>query len=205
CRMLGLRLTALNANAENIWSDQSTDNSNVFEQNTIKYGNNCVLYSGTDTIHESGTVFMQNNFDSSYSSLVSINYNDSIMFLDNHFGNQVFYTASNYSLQINEGNGSHKVNANKFMDPNSDYSIHLLNCAAAPTDKSVMANNYFYKPNGKAMHLENVTQAKAVFNTVHIYGSQTTNAGLNIVTGSSAGIEILNNLFALNGGDAIFV
>src|SRR5690606_6804069 len=120
CRMLGLRLTALNANAENIWSDQSTDNSNVFEQNTIKYGNNCVLYSGTDTIHESGTVFMQNNFDSSYSSLVSINYNDSIMFLDNHFGNQVFYTASNYSLQINEGNGSHKVNANKFMDPNSD-------------------------------------------------------------------------------------
>lgn len=204
CQMMGLRLTAANANAQNIWSDLGEDHNNRFENNLVKFGNNCVLYTGYDTARENGTVFIGNTFDSSYSSLVSVSFNDGIRFENNLFKNQIFATAGNSSLILSNCDSGNLINANYFYDNNSETSINLIECQANATNPAVVSNNFMAKPNGYSIYMNNSSYQRALFNSIHLYGNQSSNSGIYIATGTSSNIDVYNNNILNISGTALY-
>jgi hypothetical protein len=205
CQMKGLKLTAANVSAQNIWSDLGEDNNNRFENNLVKYGNNCVLYTGYDTAREQGTVFIGNTFDSSYSSLVSVSYNDGIRFENNTFKNQIFATSGNSSLILNNCDSGNIINANYFYDNNSETSINLIECQANSSNPAVISNNFLSKPNGYSIYLNNSSYQSVLFNSIHLYGNQSSNSGVYIALGTASNIDILNNNILNVSGYTLYI
>lgn len=205
CRMLGLKLTAQNTSAVNIWSDQGKDEYNSFINNTIKYGHSCVDYTGADTAREKGTVFSGNWIDSSYTSLVKLSYNNDVVFEKNTLGRQSSALSGNFSLMLNDCDGTLGVNANKFIDGATETSLSLLNCLASSNSKSLISNNFIPKTNGKGINIEASEYIDIAHNTLYLSGNSANNIGINLVSSASSNISLLNNIVMTENGLTVSV
>lgn len=205
CRMLGLKVTGGNVNAVNIWSDQGRDEYNTFENNTVRFGQVCVDYTGADTARENGTVFRGNTFDSSYTSLVKVSFNNGIKFENNTFMRQYSAVAGNFSLNLNDCDGEIGVTANKFFDGSAETSLSLLNCAASSSNPGIIANNFFAKGNGKSINIDLCDYQNFAHNSIYHFGLNTTNIGINSALSSSSNLTFVNNNIVMDAGQVIFI
>ncbi len=205
CAMRGLKLVTANTTAYNIWSDQGQDDYNEIVNCNIKFGQNGILYTGTTTTHETGTVIKGNVFDSAFNYSVQVLYNDGIDVSNNTFLKVITPIAGNYSLQLNDCDGAIKVNANQFLDQGTESSIYLANCNGTSNSTGVISNNMINKGFGKGITLD-VTEFQTVaFNTMYFTQAVSSSIAVNITISSSNDVLIKNNIIFMEGGQALFV
>ena len=203
CQMIGLKLGTANAN--NIWSDQGVDNNNEFHNNYVKFGNTSMLFIGTDTTHEEGTVLIGNVFDSAYNSLVQIQYNDGIVLEKNTFRRVITPIAGNFSLHLSDCDQGIILDANRFFDQGSESSMLLTNCNASSGTPGVISNNVFSKASGKGISLDAVDYQTIAFNSMYMSGPVSTNSGIYSAVNTSSNIVMKNNNIMMEGGQAVFI
>ncbi|MCC6818642.1 MAG: PKD domain-containing protein [Bacteroidia bacterium] len=205
CRMLGVKLTSANANAQNIWSDLGVDNNNAFINNTVRFGYNNILYLGTSGVHESGTIIRGNQFDSAYNSSVQIAYNDGIDISGNIFKRVLVPAGGNFSLQLNDCDKAIKLIQNKFEDQGLENSIQLIACNASSNAPGIIANNMLSKGSGKSIVLDGVEYINIVFNSMYLNQAVSTNYGIYSTLTTSTDIVMKNNIIFMEGGEAFFI
>jgi len=200
CRMINIPITATNSNANNIWSDQSDDNYNVFKKCYVKFGNYCMLFGGTSTKHETGTVVENCVFDSAYSSAIQISYNDNVIFRNNLIRNSYSRVSGNYDLQLLDCDSSIKITGNRFYNNNTDYTVYLQNCNATSSGHGITANNFIAKPSLTGVYLDAVDYQDIVFNNMNFTNASASNTGVATSSGTSSNIVIKNNNIVLANG-----
>lgn len=205
CAMRGLKLTAANTNAMNIWSDQGQDDYNEFVNCNIKFGQNNMLYTGTSTTHETGTVIKGNVFDSAYNYSVQILYNDAIDISNNTFLKIITPIGSNYSLQLNDCDGAIRIDANKFLDQGAESSIYLTNCNGSNNAPGIISNNMIAKGFGRGITLDVAEYQTLAFNTMYFSQAISTSIGVNLTASSINDIVMRNNIIFMEGGQAYIV
>lgn len=205
CQILGLTLISPNANAINIWSDQGQDNNNVFRNNYIKNGNYGIIFTGVNTVRESGTVVEGNTFENGFSYAVQLAYNDAAIVKGNTFLNINTATSGNYDLQLLDCDSNIRVEGNFFKDVLTDIGVLLTGCNASKSNPGIVANNAIIKPSGKAISLDGVDNQSIVFNSISVYGSASTNAGIYTSGTTSSNIVLKNNNIVMEGGDVFYI
>lgn len=205
CAMRGQKLSASSTTAYTIWSDADQDDYNEIINCNVKYGNNSILYTGTSSTHESGTVIRGNVFDSAYNSLVQILYNNGIDVSGNTFLNVIAPVSGNYSLQLNDCDNAITVNGNKFMDQGLESSIYLTNCNASNTSPGWISNNMFAKGSGRGITVDLVDYQNIVFNSMYFNQAVSTSVGVYATSSSITGLLMKNNIIYMEGGQAFFV
>lgn len=205
CQMIGLKLSAANTNAMNIWSDQGQDDYNEFHNNYVKFGQNNVSYAGLSTTHELGTVFRGNTFDSAYNSAVQVTYNDAIDFSDNIFKRIITPITSNYSLQLLDCDLALRVISNKFLDQGAENSIVLTSCNAISGNPGFVANNAIAKGTGKGIVLDGVDYQTIAFNSLYLTAANSANYGIYSTVNTTSNLVMKSNNMLLEGGQAYFI
>ena len=200
CQMINIMVTSNNANGNNIWSDQGEDNSNVFRNNFVKFGTHAMLFLGEATAHETGNVIEGNIFDSAYSNLVQIGYNDGVLIKGNTFGNSISTVSGNFDLQLLACDSNIRVEANRFYNLSTNTAIHLTGCNASVLNPGIVANNFIAKPSLTGILLDAVNNQNIVFNSLNFTGTGTSNAGIMTTNNSSSNIVLKNNIVVMNGG-----
>ncbi|MBI1221166.1 MAG: PKD domain-containing protein [Bacteroidetes bacterium] len=200
CQMRGIVSTSANANANNIYSDQSADHYNSFIGNYVVHGTVCMSYTGTSTEDEIGTVVEGNRFDSAFSNLVQISYNSGITVKGNSFG-RISYTATgSFDVQLNFCDSNLRVLGNYFSASNTNIALHLVGCDASSNYTGIIANNFITKDYGKGIVLDGVQYQKVYYNNLNFTQSDTGNVGILVSYAGSSGIEFKNNSIAMLGG-----
>lgn len=201
CQMRGLALGTTNANAVNIWSDQSADHGNAFIGNYICMGNLGMLYAGTSTESETGTVIERNVFDSAYSNTLQISYNKGVVIRGNTFGIIGAPTATTFDVQLNFCDSTIRVVENRFSASNTNIAVHLVGCLAGTSYPGILANNFIIKGNGRGMLFEGVQSQKVYYNNMNFTVNNASNIGIEVTDAGSSDIEIKNNSIAMAGGN----
>lgn len=205
CQIIGLRLGVANVEANAIWSDQGTDEYNVFKNNYIKFGNYNMLYAGLPNARENGTVIEGNTFDSAYLNSVFISFNDGIMIKNNKFRGVTSSASGNYQLQLLDCDNKITLERNLFTGLNVETSMHLRRCDANSNNPSFLFNNVVLKSTGKAFLIDSCNNQGIYFNTIYYTGNSASNAGIYNVAGGSNGLMIKNNNIYLRGGDVLYI
>ncbi len=201
CQMRGIYYGAANANANNIWSDQGVDHNNVFIGNYVCQGNVSILYTGTSTESETGTIIEGNVFDSAYVTSVQISYNKGVVIRRNTFGNINFTSTTSFDVQLNFCDSSIRVTENRFSGTNTNTALHLVGCNAGSSYPGIIANNFITKGNGRGIMLEGVQHQKVYYNSINLTTTNTGNTGIEVTNAGSSGIEFKNNIIAMAGGN----
>ncbi|MHB1277050.1 MAG: PKD domain-containing protein, partial [Bacteroidia bacterium] len=201
CQMRGLYYGAANANANNIWSDQGVDHNNAFIGNYVCQGNVSMLYTGTSTESETGTVVEGNVFDSAYASTVQISYNKGVVIRRNTFGNINFTSTTSFDVQLNFCDSSIRVIENRFNGTNTNIAVHLVGCLANSSYPGIIANNFITKSNGRGILLEGVEHQKIYYNSLNLTTTNASNTGIEVTNAGSSGIEFKNNIITMAGGN----
>lgn len=204
CQMIGLRLSVANASAENILSDQGTDEYNVFRNNYIKLGNNNMLYIGLPNARENGTVIEGNTFDSAFQNSVFISYNDGIVIKNNKFKGVTSSASGNYQLQLLDCDNKITLERNLFTGLNVETSMHLRRCDASSNNPGMLFNNVVLKSAGKGLLIDSCNNQGVYFNTVYYTGNSASNAGIYNLAGGTSGLMIKNNNIFMQGGDVFY-
>lgn len=202
CQMIGTYVVTANPTGYNIWSDQGTDNNNVFRNNYVKLGTTCMTYLGTAATHEKGTVIEGNVFDSAYNNLVQIYYNDAIVIKNNTFLNCRAPIAGNSNLQLLGCDSAIKVVGNNFNDSISASALLLSTCNTSTTKPGIIANNFISKYAGFGIQLNGVNNENVVYNSFYIRGSSTSNAAIATTSTASTNILLKNNNIVMEAGYA---
>ncbi|NUM31536.1 MAG: PKD domain-containing protein [Bacteroidetes bacterium] len=205
CRFLGLPLIAANANAMNIWSDQTQDNYNKFINNYIKDGNMSVSFAGVSTSHETGNVFDGNIIEGAYGSAVQISYNDKLDFSRNILNNVTNAIAGNYDVQLLDCDSNFIANANYFKDNNSETSLLITGCHAASNKPSIISNNFISKYSTKGISIDGANNLYIAFNSIYFYGPSTGNSAILSSTTTSSNITIKNNNILVENGYVFYI
>ncbi len=205
CQMIGLKLSASNTSAFNIWSDQSQDDYNEFHNNYVKFGQSSVSYAGVSSTHEVGTIFNGNTFDSAYNSSVQITYNDAVGVNNNHFGKVIAPLTGNYSLQLLDCDLALRVMSNKFIDQGSESSILLTACNAVSGNPGFVANNAIAKASGKGIVLDGVDYQTVAFNSMYLTAANSANYGIYSTVNTTTNLVMKSNNMLLEGGQAYFI
>ena len=205
CRMLGLQMTAANANAINIWSDQGQDDYNVFRNNHVKFGYNCMQYGGTTATHEIGNIIEGNIFESAFNNSVLLSYSDSVLVKGNTFLNVNVHTLGNYDLNLSDCDKGIKVNGNFFKSTNTDTSMFISACNASTSSYGIIANNSIVRNYGKGISLNGVDYQNIVFNSIYFPSTSADNIAVNITPTASTNVVLKNNNIFMNGGQVFYV
>ncbi|HCS21600.1 MAG TPA: hypothetical protein DIW47_13750 [Bacteroidetes bacterium] len=200
CQMRGLYTGSANANAVNIWSDQGVDHNNAFIGNYVCQGNVSMLYTGTSTESETGTVIEGNVFDSAYANTVQISYNKGVVIRGNTFGNISYVTTGTFDVQLNFCDSNIRVVENRFSGTNTNIAVHLVGCLAGSSYPGIIANNFITKGNGKGILLEGVQQQKIYYNSLNFTQNNAANTGIEVTNAGSSGIEFKNNIITMAAG-----
>lgn len=201
CQMRGLYYGAANANAVNIWSDQGVDHNNAFIGNYVCQGNVSMLYTGTSTESETGTIIEGNVFDSAYANTVQISYNKGVIIRRNTFGNINFTSATSFDVQLNFCDSTIRVTENRFSGTNTSIALHLVGCNAGSSYPGIVANNFITKGNGRGILLEGVQHQKFYYNSLNLTTNNASNTGIEVTNAGSSNIEFKNNIIAMAGGN----
>ena len=205
CQMIGLRLSAANTNAINIWSDQGQDDYNEFHNNYIKFGHNSLSYAGLSTTHEVGNVFKGNVFDSAYNSSVQLSYNDAAVVNNNSFKRVITPITGNYSLQLLDCDLAIRVMSNKFFDQGVENSILITSCNAVSGNPGFVANNAIAKASGKGIVLDGVDYQTVAFNSLYFTAANSANYGIYSTVNTTTNLVLKSNNMLLEGGQAYFI
>lgn len=205
CRFLGLPLIAANANAMNIWSDQTQDNYNSFINNYIKDGNMSISMAGVSTSHETGNIFMGNVIEGAYGSAVQVSYNDKLEFSKNILNNVTNAIAGNYDVQLLDCDSNFTVNANYFKDINSETSLLISACNAASNRPSVISNNFISKYSTKGISIDGADNLYIAFNSIYFYGPSSGNSAIYTSSTSASNITLKNNNILVESGNVFYI
>ena len=205
CQMLGIPLTAANANAINIWSDQSKDDYNTFRNNYIKYGHISMLYSGDTGTREIGTAIENNVFEGGYNNSIQILHNNGVSIKGNTFLNVGAAIAGNYDIQLLNCDSNINVSNNRFQSNNTANSILLTGCNASTSKPGIISNNSIVRTTGNGISIDGADNQNIVFNSIYFSSSSGTNAAI-ITSGTSASnIELLNNNIVMQSGEVFHI
>ncbi|MEX0968201.1 MAG: PKD domain-containing protein [Bacteroidia bacterium] len=200
CQMIATRVSTANANGVNIWSNLDRDTGNVFRNNRIRFGTHNILYSGTTTDHETGTIIEGNFFDSAYSSAVHIQFNDGVIVRGNTFRNVSVPGTGNFDLHLQDCDSAIRVMGNYFYDANSELGLLISMNDASSANPGITANNFIVKNSGTGIRLDGVNEHKVVFNSIYFSGTANNNAGIATTSSSSSDITLSNNNIVMEGG-----
>lgn len=205
CRFLGLALVSANANAMNIWSDQSQDNNNSFINNYVKDGNFSISIQGVSTSHETGNIFEGNKFEGAYASSVNISYNDKLNFNKNYLGNVSLAVSGNYDVQLLDCDSNLSINANNFQDINSGTSLMLSSCNSIAGKSSLISNNFISKYSGAGIYTDGSDNLNIVFNSIYMYGPSATNYAIGTTSTTASNILLKNNNIVVENGEVFHI
>jgi len=201
CLIRGINRGAVNINGNAIWSDEGIDNNNSFIGNYIVQGNVGILYTGTSTEDEVGTLIKDNVLDSAYANFMQISYNKGVQVTGNSFGRLNFNSAGSVDLQLNFCDSGIKVTENHILGKNSQIGIDLVGCESGASNPGIVANNFISKHFGQGILLQGVQELKVYHNNLYLTQNDSANRGIRVTTAGSAGIEILNNSILMGGGE----
>ncbi|MCC6722773.1 MAG: PKD domain-containing protein [Bacteroidia bacterium] len=205
CRFLGLPLVAANANAMNIWSDQTADNFNTFTNNYIKNGNMSISMHGIATSHETGNVFQGNFIEGAYTNAVQIAYNDKLTFNNNMLGNVTTAATGNFDVQLLDCDSNFFINSNKFVDINTETSVLITSCNTTSAKPSFISNNFISKNATKGISIDGADNLNIVFNSIYFYGTSATNSAIFTSTTTASNINFKNNNIVVENGTVFYV
>ena len=180
-------------------NSNSNANSNVFSNNTFKYGSYSVYYDGYNANYDSATVLSNNQFlDYSYNAIRMVNQNGC------HISNNYFSPDSSiysyvYDINIYDLNGDVQVNDNVIIKNNSygdAIAIEEYNYSFPSMDTCKVFNNF--------ISITDTIQGNSISNGIYSYDNSNiyiANNTINILSNSNSSCiltEYDNNMHIVN-------
>ncbi len=145
CVLRALTSTSTSTNYAVIYSQNSTDNGNVFMNNIVEGGSYGGYWRGAGTSGlESGTVFDGNTFLDNYYYGARFEYQDAPMLINNTMMGESAYTGSRFGMYINYCDNGFTATGNTISGTLTSgwrYGMYILNCDATTANHATVANN----------------------------------------------------------------
>jgi hypothetical protein len=193
------------SSADVIISASDKDTGNWIKNNTIRYGYRSIDLNSLSTSKENGWVIEGNTIDQSYGYGVIIQNNNGIVINKNKITNSG--TAGGfYTLYLSACNGAIQVTNNTINMTSGGPGAVYLNCQGTSSARGTIANNMIsMQATGTysspfALRLDTIAYLDFYFNTFHVYGTNTSGAGLGSNTSGSANNNFKDNIYSNAGG-----
>jgi PKD repeat protein len=187
-----------------VYSDASTDSSNVFDGNLFENGSYSIYYYGSGTTSlENGTVIRNNIFNNFYYRGVHLYYQNDMEVSGNTFVPNNLYTGSIYRMYLNSANGALRVNNNKMEGNKYGYGIYMINCSGLALDKAYIYNNFIHVGDSVStstsygMYITGCNNQVVANNSINMESLGASSRALYVTGGSNN--DILNNILRNNG------
>lgn len=172
-------------------------NNLIVQNNTIVGGRIGIVVNGASATLAQGTVIENNVINESYFAGIYVQYLTGAQINRNTIAPRTGYVSS-YGSQVRNSN-AFTFSRNRITQPGL-YGAYFLNANASTSVPSLISNNMIgggFQTTSTAygMYFSGSDHIRVYHNSVHVDNPGTTARGL-YVTGSAAGVEILNNAFS---------
>ncbi|MBP6333967.1 MAG: T9SS type A sorting domain-containing protein [Bacteroidia bacterium] len=206
----GITTSNSDGSRSGIYSPMSHNNNNLRITGNYFKDNACGIWSNGDaSSHASGTIVENNVFENFYVGVFLL-YQDSPQITGNTFTrNSTTGTVDYYGISIRFTIGPLLVSDNRITSYTGNYGIRLRDCVGAPGSEGWVVNN-FAQVGGTGTSRgisveENSGYQFIYYNSVHCTGTSATLGRSFYADGATtAGIQLLNNIFANSGGGYSF-
>ncbi|RCK73625.1 MAG: 5'-Nucleotidase domain protein [Ignavibacteriae bacterium] len=198
----GVSTTSSSTNLIIVYADGDSIDNIKISDNTFNNGSYGVYLSGISTnLQSSGTQITNNTFNNTGYNPILLQYHSGPQIN----GNTITSSTAQRGIEIQNNTGAIQILKNK-ISINGFYGIYLTNCdggTGLPTPRGLIANNFITvggTSTAYGIQIYSSTNQDVYHNSVNITGTNAT-AGRGLsVEGSGSSINIVNNIFANQGG-----
>ncbi|HJW28109.1 MAG TPA: T9SS type A sorting domain-containing protein [Saprospiraceae bacterium] len=202
--IMGVSTTSNSENLILMYADDDSSDNTTITGNTLINGSRGVALVGTNPdLFSSGTQVADNVFTNQATKGISLFYHNGA-----HVnGNTISSTSLNVSvgIEVTRCDSALEILGNKITIPNSGYGINLYACNGSAASPGVVANNFITSLHGNStgMWVSNCTYEDVYYNSVNITNESFEGQAL-WVDGTALNVNIVNNIFANEGGGYCF-
>ena len=180
----------------NFETDNTAENSIIFDSNRFYNGSYAVWISSHDAMHPHRKLhFKDNLFLNQYANAVYAMHQREFLFKRNTVISNTNYTAY-AALFLIQSHGNHLIMGNNFQIHRGRSALYLQNCQGSAGNEGLIANNFIYHSGSnvspRSVFFDLSSYQKFYYNTVSLNNTINTSVALDINSNSSY-IWIINN------------
>lgn len=204
----GTKLSSATAgtNADVFVSLADKDTGNWIKNNVIRFGYMSMDLNSTSGNSENGWVIDGNIIDSSYYRAISITYNDGLTITKNRLTRVVTSSGTN-AVYLAACNAALNFSGNTvYMSSGGPAAVYFADCKATSSGHGTIVNNMISMQATStyaapyALQLGDIAYLDVYFNSLLVYGTNSSGAGLGTTVTGSANSNFKNNVYSNSGG-----